>query len=64
MIAIVYLVEVAADAVPIAQDDAASADWCDLATVMGTPDRFAFDHHSILVELTEKFPAYAAYKPK
>ena len=64
MIAIVYLVEVAEDAVPVAQDDAASAAWYDLATVMATPDKFAFDHHSILVEMTEKFPAYAAYTPK
>ena len=56
MIAIVYLVEVAEDAVPVAQDDAASAAWYDLATVMATPEKFAFDHHSILVEMTEKFP--------
>ena len=59
MIAIVYLVEVAEDAVPVAQDDAASAAWYDLATVMATPEKFAFDHHSILVEMTEKFPKYA-----
>ena len=64
MIAIVYLVEVAPDAVPVAQDDAASAAWYDLATVMATPDKFAFDHHSILVEMTQKIPEYAAYTPK
>ena len=64
MIAIVYLVEVAPDAVPVAQDDAASAAWYDLATVMATPDKFAFDHHSILVEMTKKVSAYAAYTPK
>ena len=63
MIAIVFLVEVGADAVPTAQDDASSAGWYDLKTVMGTPDKFAFDHHSILVELCQKFPAYAAYIP-
>ena len=51
VIAIVYLVEVAEDAVPIALDDAATVGWYDFASVMKTPEKFAFDHHSILEEL-------------
>ena len=55
MISIVYLVEVDPSAVPTAQDDALSAAWYDLAEVLATPDRFAFDHHDILIELCRKF---------
>ena len=51
MISIVYLVEVDKDAKPEAQDDAASAEWYSLKEVLKTPERFAFDHHSILLEL-------------
>ena len=36
---------------PTAQDDAASAEWYDLQTVMSTPEIFAFDHWDILKEL-------------
>ena len=64
MIAIVYLVEVAPDAVPVALDDAATVGWYDLETVMGTPEKFAFDHHSILQEMCEKFPEYKQYISK
>ena len=63
VIAIVYLVEVSADAVPEAMDDAASADWYDFAKVMTEKERFAFDHHSILVELCQKFQDYTKYLP-
>ena len=56
MISIVYLVEVDAEAVPTAQDDAAAADWFDLESVLATPGEFAFDHHSILLELCSKYP--------
>ena len=58
MISIIYLVELAQQgAEPTAQDDAASAAWYDLKTVLKQPDIFAFDHHSILMELCEKkFP--------
>ena len=58
VISIVYLVEVDPKAVPEAMDDAASAGWYDLAEVMKTPEKFAFDHHSILQEFLEKFPEY------
>ena len=64
MISVFYLVEVADDAVLTAQDDAASAEWYDLASVITTPEKWAFDHHSVLVELTQKNPEYAIYKPK
>ena len=64
MIAIVYLVEVSRDAVPVALDDAATVGWYDFGSVMKTPNKFAFDHHDILLELCAKFPAYKAYTPK
>ena len=51
MISIVYLVEADPKAKPVAQDDAASAEWYDLKQVIKTPARFAFDHHSILEEM-------------
>ena len=50
MISIVYLVTVDPNVQPVAQDDAASAEWYDLRDVMQMPERFAFDHHSILQE--------------
>ena len=59
MISIVYLVTVDPSVKTVAQDDAASADWYDLREVMKKPERFAFDHHSILLELLEKFPEYS-----
>ena len=62
MISIVYLVTVDPSVKPVAQDDAASAEWYDLREVMTKPERFAFDHHSILLELFEKFPEYSQYK--
>ena len=63
VIAIVYLVEVDASAVPKAMDDAASAAWYDFASVMKEKEKFAFDHHSILEELIAKFPQeYGRYK--
>ena len=49
---------------PTAQDDALSAAWYDLGEVLATPERFAFDHHEILLELCDKYPAkYGALKP-
>ena len=48
MISIVYLVTVDPRAKPEAQDDAASAEWYNLKDVMKQPERFAFDHYSIL----------------
>ena len=59
MISIVYLVTVDPSAKPVAQDDAASAEWYKLREVLKTPERFAFDHHSILLELIEKFSEYS-----
>ena len=56
MISIVYLVEVDSATEPTAQDDAASAEWLDLETVLSTPEDFAFDHHGILLELCQKYP--------
>ena len=56
MISIVYLVEADSATEPTAQDDAASAEWLDLETVLSTPEDFAFDHHSILLELCQKYP--------
>ena len=64
VIAIVYLVEVAEDATPIALDDAATVGWYNFAQVMKTPEKFAFDHHSILEELCEQNDVYAKYLPK
>ena len=64
MISIVYLVEVDPSSVPTAQDDALSAEWYDLGEVLATPDRFAFDHHEILLELCAKYPEkYGAFRP-
>ena len=63
MISIVYIVEVDPTAEPTAQDDAASAAWYDLGEVLKTPDRFAFDHHSILLELCDKVAEFSDYKP-
>ena len=48
VISIVYLVQVDPNSKPEAQDDAASAAWYKLSDVMKTPEKFAFDHHSIL----------------
>ena len=62
MISIVYLVTVDPTVKPEAQDDAASAEWYDLREVMKQPERFAFDHYSIIQELIEKFPQFAQYK--
>ena len=58
VISIVYLVQVSPSAVPTAQDDAASANWYGLAEVMKTPEKFAFDHYSILQEFLEKHPEF------
>ena len=58
VISIVYLVQVEAGAEPVAADDAASAGWYDLEEVMKTPEKFAFDHHSILEEFLQKFPEF------
>ena len=64
MISIVYLVEVNPEVVPTAADDALSAAWYDLGEVLATPDRFAFDHHEVLIELCEKYPdKYGPFKP-
>ena len=63
VISIVYLVEVDPAAVPTAQDDAVSAEWYDFRAVMKEKEKFAFDHHSILEELIQKFPeTYGQYK--
>ena len=64
MISICYLVEVDPTSVPTAQDDALSAGWYDLAGVIAEPEKFAFDHHDILLELCRKFPEkYGACAP-
>ena len=64
VISIVYLVEVDPASVPTAQDDALSAEWYDLGEVLSTPDRFAFDHHEILLELCDKYPEkYGPFRP-
>lgn len=61
MITIVYTVTVDPDATYKAGDDAATADWYDLKTLMEekTETDFAFDHHSILSEfISKKLPEY------
>ena len=60
VISIVYLVQVDPSAEPVAADDADSAAWYNLEEVMKMPEKFAFDHHSILEELIQKFPEFKA----
>ena len=50
VITLLYHVEVDALSAPEGGDDAASADWYPLNQVLPEPDRFAFDHHDMLVE--------------
>ena len=56
MITIVYSVTVDPDASFKAGDDAATAKWYNLKTLMDTEteEKFAFDHHSILSEFVKK----------
>ena len=63
MISLIYLVELSdKNSTPVAQDDAASADWYDLRSVMKTPDIFAFDHFDILKELIETKEQYSGLR--
>mmetsp|Transcript_21820 Transcript_21820/g.39783 ORF Transcript_21820/g.39783 Transcript_21820/m.39783 type:complete len:155 (+) Transcript_21820:1908-2372(+) len=50
MIGFVYEVSIPEDAVVAAGDDAATAQFYDIQTVLENPDNWAFDHHSILQE--------------
>ncbi len=52
MISIIYLVElIDKECKPVAQDDAAAAEWYNLKEIMSKPELFAFDHHDILNEM-------------
>ena len=65
VISICYLVEVDSSVQPVGQDDAETAGWYDIAEVLKTPEKFAFDHHSIVMELCTKFSQiYGKYLPK
>mmetsp|Transcript_23069 Transcript_23069/g.35711 ORF Transcript_23069/g.35711 Transcript_23069/m.35711 type:complete len:99 (+) Transcript_23069:211-507(+) len=60
MISIVYLVQLEDEnSKPVAQDDAASAEWYDLKTVLEQPEIFAFDHHLILTEMVAQREEFA-----
>ena len=61
MISIVYMVDVAEDAEPVAMDDAASAAWYPIKEVIKTPEKWAFDHHSIVMEMIGKHEEKFAY---
>ena len=63
MISIVYLVQLRDEnSVPVAQDDAASAEWYDLRSMLGKKEVFAFDHHSIIKEVVNTRPEYAGLR--
>ena len=52
MISIFFLVELKdKDSKPVAADDALSAQWYDLRTILQKPDIFAFDHYEVLTEV-------------
>ena len=55
MITIVYEIRVDPDAEPNAADDAASAAWYDVETLLRDKPEFAFDHFDIIQEYLEKF---------
>ncbi|KAM3138787.1 hypothetical protein pb186bvf_009166 [Paramecium bursaria] len=53
-VSIVFLVEIPEDQIPQAGDDAATAQWYSLEEVVQKgPDAFAFDHHEILLSISQ-----------
>ena len=63
MISIIYHVELEDEnSQPVAQDDAASANWYDIRQVLSQPDIFAFDHYSILKELVDTNEKYKSLR--
>ena len=56
-----YKVEVGEDDKPIAADDAATASFYPLNELLKKPERFAFDHHSIIEKyILKTYPQYAS----